>query len=171
MRVLPQVERASFDIPTETFAIDVKGGADTAPILAAIKGLGFTPEVLDAAPTKQAGLTRLDAPTSAALREALARAKARGVPLVIDFGGPFCHLCRKFEETALKDEQVRQALGSFEFLQVDIESDSDAAKDLDVHAVPDIWVFGGAGTMLARHNGYLSPTEFLAFLKAAPDPD
>ncbi len=164
MRVLPQVDRVEFDIPTETFTIDMKAGADTAPVLAAIKGLGYTPEVLDAAPAGQEAITHLRNPTSAALREALARAKSRGVPLVIDFGGPFCHLCRKFEQTALKDERVVKMLPDFEFLKIDVEADPDAVKDLDVHGVPDIWALDGGGKVLARNNGYMTPDAFIEFL-------
>lgn len=164
VRVLPQVARAEFDIPTETFSIELKAGASTAPILATIKDMGYTPEVLNAAPAGTIEITHLRNPTSTALRDAMARAGSRGVPLVIDFGGPFCHLCRKFEQTALKDKQVVRALAGFELLRVDVEGDPDAVRDLDIHGVPDIWMIDGEGKILARHNGYMTSTEFLAFL-------
>lgn len=165
VRVLPQVERVEFDIPTETFTIEMQRGADPAPVLAAIKGLGYTPEVLDAPPAGQDAIAHLRSPTSPALREALARSKSRGVPLVIDFGGSFCHLCRRFEQTALKDERVVNRLADFEFLKIDVEADPDAVKDLDVHGVPDIWALDGDGKVLARNNGYMTPEAFIDFLR------
>lgn len=164
MRVLDGVAKAEFDIPTETFTIDLEPGADPAPVLSAIKGLGYTPKVLDKAPEKKDQISRLESPSSRALRDALRRAKSRGVALVIDFGGPFCHLCRKFEETALKDERVIKMLAGVEFLKIDTEADPDAAKDLDVHGVPDIWALDGYGKILARRNGYMTPTELIEFL-------
>ncbi len=167
MRVLPQVEGAEFDIPSETFTLQTSAGADTAPILAAIRNLGYEPEILDATPEKADRIEQLRNPTSARLREALARAKARQVPLVLDFGGPFCRLSKRFEATTLADDRVIARLSSYELLQVDVEEDPDATKDLDVHGVPDLWVLDGTGKVLARHNGYLAPDAFLAFLEAA----
>ncbi len=165
MRVLDGVVSADFDIPAETFSIEMKAGAGSASVLAAIKGLGYDPEILDAAPEKRHEITKLRKPTSAALRGALARAKTRGVFLVIDFGGPFCHLCRNFEETALKDPRVVKKLTDFEFVKIDTEADPNAAKDLDVHGVPDIWALDGDGIVRARNNGYLNTADFLAFLE------
>ncbi len=165
MRVLDGVKRADFDIPTETFSIEMKPGAETAPVLAAIQELGYRPEILEKAPEKRDVITQLSNPTSTALRDALARAKARDVFLIIDFGGPFCHLCRKFEETALKDERVVEMLADFEFVKIDTEADAEAVKDLDVHGVPDIWALDGHGEVLARNNGYLTPEAFAGFMK------
>lgn len=165
MRVLDGVTKAEFDIPTETFTIDLERGADATAVLAAIKGLGYTPEILDKAPDKQDQITQLDSPSSEALRAALGRAKRRGVALIIDFGGPFCHLCKKFEETALRDERVVNMLTDFEFLKIDTEADPDAAKDLDVHGVPDIWALDGDGKVVARNNGYMTPEAFIDFME------
>lgn len=164
MRVLKQVSSAEFDIPSESFAIELAPGAAVAPVLAAIAQLGYVPAVLDQPPARTELRKRLDKPTSSGLKAALARAGARGVPLVLDFGGPFCKLCRAFEETTLVDARVRELLASFEFLKVDVEQDEAAARDLDVHGVPDIWVLGADGTVLARHNGYLKPEAFAALL-------
>jgi thioredoxin-like negative regulator of GroEL len=83
---------------------------------------------------------------------------------VIVIGGPFCPLCRRLEEHTLKDTRVVARLAAFEVLHIDIEADSAAAADLDVHAVPDIWALNGAGRVLARHNGFLDAEAFLAFL-------
>ena len=167
MRVLPHVVHAAFDVPSETFTIRLESGADAAPILAAIRDLGYEPAVLDEAPGKTERIQRLDDPRSKAVRDGLSRARARGVLLVVELGGPFCRLCRLFEETTLADEGVGAALSAFEFLQVDVEQDPAAVKDLDVHGVPDFWVLDGVGRVLARHNGYLDPKAFLAFLELA----
>lgn len=165
MRVLDGVVKAEFDIPTETFTVEMAQGTDTAPVLAAIKGLGYTPEVLGKAPDKKDEIAQLGSPSSKALRDALGRARRRGVVLLIDFGGSFCHLCRKFEATALKDARVISMLADFEFVKIDTEVDPDAAKDLDVHGVPDIWALDGEGKVLARKNGYMTPEAFIEFMK------
>lgn len=169
MRVLPSVERAAFDAPPETFTIELRAGEDSAPVLAAISALGYTPEVLAAAPAARERARRIANPTSSAVRDGLARAQARGVPLVVALGGPFCKLCRLFEETTMEDERVLTALDAVEFLQVDVELDPEAAQDFDVHGVPDFWLLDGRGKVLARMNQLLDPDEFVAFLGLARD--
>ena len=167
MRVLPDVGRASFDIPTETFVVELRAGADPAPVLAAIEALGYEPSLLASPPERRERIARLAAPTSSAVRDGLARARARGVVLVVALGGPFCRLCRLFEETTLEDQRVRDALDGVEFLQVDVALDPAAAKDFDVHGVPDFWLLDGDGKILGRVNANLDPDEFLAFLGLA----
>lgn len=169
MRVLAQVEHAAFDVPTETFTIRMRAGAESTPVVTTIEALGYGPELLDGPPEHTHRLARLDAPTSTAVREGLARARTRGVPLVVALGGPFCRLCRLFEETTLEDERVRTALEAVAFLQVDVELDPAAARDFDVHGIPDFWLLDGKGRVLARVNDYLDPDEFLAFLGLARD--
>jgi thiol:disulfide interchange protein len=171
VRVLPPVERAIFDIPSGTFAIVLRPGADAQPVLAAIQALGYTPEIVGAPPAPAPGerMARLDEPTSPAVRDGLARARGRGVVLVVALGGPFCRLCRLFEETTLADERVLGALEAVEFLQVDVALDPAAARDFDVHAVPDFWLLDGEGRVLGRTNAALDADGFLAFLELAVD--
>lgn len=164
MRVLPEVRGAAFDVPSETFVVELAHGADGAPVRAAIAALGFTPEVLEGPPPRAGPEQRLASPTAPALRGALERARARGVPLVVSLGGRFCAPCRVFEETTLGDPRVQALLAGFEFLKVDVEQDPAAARDLDVHGVPDLRVLAPDGTVRARHNGLLLPAEFVAFL-------
>lgn len=167
MRVLDGVAQADFDIPTETFSIELHTGIDTAPLLRAIRKLGYEAELLEQAPPKAGVVTVLREPTSRALGAALARAKARGVPLIVCFGGPFCPLCRRFEETTLGDPRVEEALAGFEFLKIDTDVDPAAATDLDVHGVPDTWALGAGGRVRGRQSGSLTPEAFLAFLERA----
>ena len=114
-------------------------------------------------------MARLDAPTSPAVRDGLARARERGAVLVVALGGPFCRLCRRFEETTLADERVLEALEAVELLQVDVALDPAAARDFDVHAVPDFWLLDGEGRVLGRTNAALDVDGFLAFLGLATD--
>ena len=151
MRVLPPVERATFDIPSGTFTIGLKPGADAEPVLAAIQALGYTPEIRAAPAEGTERIARLDAPTSTAVR------------------GPFCRLCRLFEETTLAGERVLEALQAVELLQVDVALDPAAARDFDVHAVPDFWLLDGEGRVLGRTNAALDADGFLEFLERAGD--
>ena len=169
MRALPHIDEAEFDIPTETFTIGLPPGADPAAILQVIQDLGYTPLRLPGPPGRPEALVRLADPKSEALREAVRRARTRGVLLVVEVGGPFCALCARFEEVTLADAAVREALAALEYLSLDAERDATAVEDLGTRSVPDIIVFDGEGRVLARHGGYLDPEAFLVFLREASD--
>ncbi len=164
MRVLPSVASVTFDIPTETFAVELREAGPVDVVLSTIRGLGFDPVVIDAPVDGAAELRRLEDPASPVLRAALRRATSRDVPLVIDFGGAFCSSCRAFERLVLGEARVQEALRAFELLKVDIEKDPTSAGDLGVTAVPDIWVLAGDGLVLARENRTMDAAAFLALL-------
>ena len=164
MRVLPGIESAAFDVSTEVFTLMANAGTQAAPILDAIRNLGFQPELLKGPATGVKALTRITAPESDSVRQALVRARKRGVPLIVDFGATWCGPCKTFANTTLADERVKHALQDFELLTIDIDEDPTAAKDFAVAGVPDIWFLAPDGYVLARENRCLAVDEFLATL-------
>ena len=165
VRALPDVESVSFDIPTETFTVDLADGGKADAVTAAIEALGYTPRVVDGAPVAAATPDGIGAPTAASLKAALARARQREVPLVLYFGGAFCPACEAFRRDVLEDERVRAALDAFEFVAVDITEDEAAAADLGVKAVPDVWILSADRNVLARENRTMTLGEFRALLE------
>lgn len=169
MRVLPGIESAEFDVPTEVFTLKTAAGTKPDTVLAAIRDLGFQPELLYGPAEAVAEVTSITDPKSDAVRQALARAKTRGVPLIVDFGATWCGPCKEFAQTTLTDERVKEALRDHEFLKVDIDEDPTAAKDFGVAGVPDIWFVGPAGKILGRENRHMNVEEFLAVLARIKD--
>ena len=165
VRALDDASSVSFDISSETFTIHVADGGDIEAILSTIRSQGFTPTLLDATPTSARPVDRIRMPRSPRLKEALGRARARGVPLVLTFGGAFCPACRNFEEEVLSDARVAEALRSYEFHKVDIQSHKQAAQDFGVTAVPDLWVVGVDLAVLARENRTMDTAELLRVLE------
>ena len=164
MRVLPGVEQAQFDVPTEVFTLEVQAGVGVDSILEVIGQLGYAPELLAGRPRIGGALEQLQDPRSAVLKAALATAAKRTTSLVIDFAAPWCGLCKQFATVTLTDERVVSALNDFVFLKIDVDEDPEAAKDLGVAGIPDIWIVAPDGRVLARENRYLTPAEFLALL-------
>lgn len=164
------METVSFDVATETFTVDLADQGQRAAVLAAIRRLGYKPTLLDAAPANGTDPpARPKAFSAPSLVAALARARARDVPLVVDFGGAFCSACKAFKRDVLGDAGVQQALRAFEFLEIDVEQDTAAASELGVTAVPDIWILSPSGVALARENRTMNTEEFLLVLdKHAP---
>lgn len=165
MRALPDVSRVTFDIPTEVFSVQTMSGA-TERILSTIRGAGYEPDLLPAPPGAVSRIERLASPRSKAVVAALSRARARGVPLILDFWATWCGLCKKFEQTTLADPRVVKLIASnFELLKIDVDEDPEAAEDLNVKGIPDVWILDGDGLILARENRYMDPDEFLAVLQ------
>ena len=173
MRVLPGVTGIQFDIPSETFVVVMRPGSKPDRALATIEKLGYEPVLLDALPDveRPRPVTRLEAPTSAALRKALERARRRDVRLVVAFTGTFCPLCAEFERTTLMDVRVRDALENHsEFLQIDVGKDAKAVRDLGVGLVPDVWFFASDGRRLGRENRFLDTDAMLGVLMQYKNP-
>lgn len=164
MRALPDVDSVQFDIKAETFTVELAAGGRPDAVLGAIRGLGFEPTQLDAAPASAPTPERVGSPTSARFEQALARSRRRGVALIVSFGGSFCSACQAFKQDVLGDGRVQAALRAFELLELDVAQEQQAAADLGVTAVPDIWVLSAEGLVLGRENRTMSAAEFLTVL-------
>ncbi len=165
MRVLPGIESAEFDVPTEVFTLKAAPGTGSDRVMAAIRELGYEPHLLEGPVEAVARRTRLTDPKSAAVRKALARARKRAVALVADFGATWCGPCKAFARETLTDARVEEALRDFELLRIDIDEDPAATKDFGVAGVPDIWFVAPDGKILGRENRYMDADDFLAVLR------
>jgi YHS domain-containing protein/thiol-disulfide isomerase/thioredoxin len=118
------------------------------------------------------GVLRADPPAAIAWRsdldEARREAQARGLPLWVQFTGPWCHNCRRLEREALAYPKV-VALAHEGFVPVKLRSDVHEAfaLSLGLSILPATVILGPDGTLVAKHEGYAEPEAFLAFLSQA----
>jgi thioredoxin-like negative regulator of GroEL len=99
---------------------------------------------------------------------ALACAKSRHVPLVLDLWAPWCHTCLSMQTTVLVDPSFAADAKKFVFASLDTDRDVNAAAQtkLAISAWPTFYVVGGDETVLARFVGAASVPQFQAFLDA-----
>jgi thiol-disulfide isomerase/thioredoxin len=99
---------------------------------------------------------------------ALACAKARHVPLVLDLWAPWCHTCLSMQTTVLVDKSFEQDAGKFVFasLDTDREDNAPALVRLAISAWPTFYVIGDDETVMARFVGGASIAQFHGFLDA-----
>lgn len=99
---------------------------------------------------------------------ALACAKERDVPLVLDLWAPWCHTCLSMKATVFTDASFKAAADRFVFasLDTDKEINAPAVAKFPLGAWPTFYVVGTDEAVLARYVGSASTPQFHAFLDA-----
>ncbi|HLL25220.1 MAG TPA: thioredoxin family protein [Kofleriaceae bacterium] len=99
---------------------------------------------------------------------ALACAKQKGVPLVVDFWAPWCHTCLSMQATVLTDPSFKAVANKFVFVELDTDREVNAAvvDRYPLSAWPTFYVIGPDEKVLARFVGAATVTQFHAFLEA-----
>lgn len=99
---------------------------------------------------------------------ALACAKARGVPVVLDLWAPWCHTCLSMQSTVFTDASFAPRAGEFVYAALDTDREVNAAivDKFPLSAWPTFYVIGPDEGVLARFVGAASVAQFHAFLDA-----
>ena len=102
--------------------------------------------------------------------QALAKAKAEGKPLFVDFYAVWCGPCKKMEKQIFTQPEVGEYFNKhFIALQLDAEKPEnvDVAKTYKVEAFPTLGIFDGEGKALSINVGYMNAQELMAMAKTA----
>jgi thioredoxin-like negative regulator of GroEL len=99
---------------------------------------------------------------------ALACAKQRNQPVVLDLWAPWCHTCLSMQSTVFTDASFKADAGKFVFaaLDTDREGNAEAVAKYPPSAWPTFYVIAPDGAVLARFVGGASKEQFHAFLDA-----
>lgn len=99
---------------------------------------------------------------------ALACAKAKGLPLVVDLWAPWCHTCLSMQTTVFMDPSFKADANKFVFATIDTDREANApvVAKLPLSAWPTFYVVAADETVLARYVGGASLAQFHAFLDA-----
>jgi thioredoxin-like negative regulator of GroEL len=108
------------------------------------------------------------------LPSALACAKTRKVPVVVDLWAPWCHTCLSMQSTVFTDPSFKPDVGRFVFAALDTDKDvnAPAVGKYPPSAWPTFYVIGEdrstgqSDAVLARFVGAASLAQFHAFLEA-----
>src|SRR5574338_234317 len=97
---------------------------------------------------------------------ALACAREKKVPLVLDLWAPWCHTCLSMQTTVFTDPAFAADAPKFVFaaLDTDREGNASAVGKFPPSAWPTFYVIGNDEAVLARFVGAASVTQFRDFL-------
>jgi len=106
--------------------------------------------------------------SAAELDAQLTKAKTAGKPVVLDYYADWCVDCVRMEKTTFSDPNVRQALGNFVMLQVDVTDPrntqtNDLKMRYGVYGPPAMLFFDPEGNEIGglRKYGYMNSREFI----------
>ncbi len=99
---------------------------------------------------------------------AVACAKARDLPIVLDLWAPWCHTCLSMQTTVFTDRSFEAVAPRFVFAALDTDREVNAAAvaKFPLSAWPTFYVIGPDEAVLARFPGAASVAQFQAFLEA-----
>lgn len=114
-----------------------------------------------------------DNPFTAYSKDALARAKADGMPVVIDFSAEWCIACKELEHQTFPDPRVMAKLEEFVSLRADLTDETPANlalyKEWSVKGLPTIVFLDSEGQEIRplRLTGFEKPDAFVQRLDCA----
>ncbi len=155
------VEDDEFTVAYNPARIDEKS------LIAAVKEIGYRSDVVterNAGPDEQVTETVDEQAEPPFFTEALAKAKADGKPLVLDFTAAWCAPCQKMKQETFPDERVAPLLKRFIVIEVDTDRYPGLAKKLGVVGLPDIRLLSLDGSTEKKLLGYHTPEQFAAVL-------
>jgi thiol:disulfide interchange protein len=145
-------------------------GCDDTPRSSAAKQKTATEPVEPAAPgapdnaTPERGGSPPVQPPADALELALARAKAEGKPVFVEFSAVWCGPCQQMKRDTFAHTQVRARLAAYVTLFVDSDEERVLTRRFGVRGIPAYFVVRADRAIVQSGTGYRGPGEFLRWL-------
>jgi thiol:disulfide interchange protein DsbD len=116
------------------------------------------------APSENHALEFVRVKSNQELDQALAQAKTRGQPVMLDFYADWCVACKEMEKLTFSDERIRARLATTLLLQVDVTANTNEDKKLlkrfNLFGPPGIIFFDAHATESSRVIGFENAEQF-----------
>lgn len=102
------------------------------------------------------------------LQEAHKLSVEQNKPMVLVFGAPWCHYCKKMDQTTLTDPSLARYVNeNFIAVHVDVEDQPRVAKILEIESLPCTVILSPEADLLGRFEGFRQPAPFYSELTKA----
>ncbi len=88
-------------------------------------------------------------------------------PVLLEFWSPACPWCARMEQYTFRDRETVALAKRFVCSRIAFNKGTDDAKKYRVEGTPTYVIVGLDGAEIARHSGFLRPTDFAKWLKGA----
>jgi thiol-disulfide isomerase/thioredoxin len=88
-------------------------------------------------------------------------------PVLLEFWSPACPWCARMEQYTFCDRETVALAKRFVCAKIGFNKGTDDAKKYRVEGTPTYVILGLDGAEIARHSGFLPPTDFAKWLKGA----
>jgi thioredoxin:protein disulfide reductase len=155
-----------------------RAGAGMATVYAILLAIGFYTGSTDPLHPLQARAAHLELPFQRIkslddLNAEVAKAKAAGKSVMLDFYADWCVSCKEMEKYTFPEPEVRAALSNTVWLQADVtandETDKALMKHFGIFGPPSIRFFGADGVERSefKHAGFLKAGKFAPLVTRA----
>ena len=100
--------------------------------------------------------------------EAVERAGEDGKLVLMEFFAEWCGACEAMERTTFADDRVRDAVGAFVPLKVDVDKQPHIAQLYGIESLPTTVIVEPSGEPVAGVVGYMQSEDFLEWLATPP---
>jgi thioredoxin-like negative regulator of GroEL len=101
------------------------------------------------------------------LTDAVQQSRSSGKPILVYFTADWCPPCRTMKSTTWSDPQVRDALGSFVAVKVDVDQHPEIAQRYSVQSIPRVLILDGQQRAIGSQAGLITARQMVDWLHSS----
>ena len=93
------------------------------------------------------------------LEDAKKMAIATNKLILVDFWASWCGPCKKMDSESWSKDEIKEIMGNYVSVQIDIDKDAEIAKKYNVRGIPYIFIMDPNGEVVYQHMSYMNKVQ------------
>lgn len=93
------------------------------------------------------------------LEDAKKMAIATNKLILVDFWASWCGPCKKMDSESWSKDEIKEVMGNYVSVQIDIDKDTEIAKKYNVRGIPYIFIMDPNGEVVYQHMSYMNKVQ------------